>query len=300
MIIRCLFHVKVKVEKSLGWEEKRMSYLITPETLYEQMKKEEIVIIDVRSNLQNPDAGLELYRKQHLPGAYYLHLEKDLSGEVKKHGGNHPLPDIEELAQKLGEMGINHHKKVVIYDANNDMFAPRAWWLLHYLGHEQSYVLDGGFAAWEHNGYTLTEEIPQSQPTTFIPRLRQDIIVSIDEVKLIDKDRSVLIDSRAKERYLGHTEPLYRKAGHIPGAKNFFWKEVLDEQGNWKGIDRLQNHFAMLMDKDEIIVSCGSGISACPNYLALKMAGFHNVKLYPGSYSDWISYEENPVETREE
>src|SRR5690625_4835394 len=119
----------------------------------------------------------------------------------------------------------------------------------------------------------------------------------MQDVKQKMKEKSaILIDSRSRERYLGKTEPLYAKAGHIPGATNYFWKDVLDENGLWKSDKELTAHFKALSKNDEIIVSCGSGVSACPNVLALKMAGYENVKLYPGSFSDWISYEENKVE----
>lgn len=277
-----------------------MNYVMKPEALKAHIQNEDIIIIDVRSNLQNPDLGEKLYNESHIPGAYYLHVEKDLSGKVEKHGGNHPLPKIEELAKKLGGMGIDHEKSVVIYDAGNDMFAPRAWWLLHYMGHEHTYVLDGGFVAWEKAGYDVTEETPSRKRATFTPRLHPELIVDMNEVKQREKERIILIDSRAKERYLGKTEPLYKIAGHIPGSKNYFWKDVYKVENGWKDTAQLSNHFSALKGAEEIIVSCGSGISACPNILALKMAGYENVKLYSGSYSDWISYEENQVATKEE
>lgn len=276
-----------------------MRPIITPAELKIKLETNETVVIDVRSNLKNPDAGDEAYVKGHIPGAHYLHLEKDLSGTVEKHGGNHPLPNIDELANKFGEMGIDHGTNVVIYDADNDMFAARAWWLLHYMGHEKAFLLDGGFRAWEEAGYEVVIEIPTRKGKKFVPQLRPEVIANINDVKQRG-EKSVLIDSRAKDRYLGKTEPLYKKAGHIPGAQNFFWKDVLTDSGDWKKPEALKEHFAKLKDADEIIVSCGSGVSACPNFIALKMAGFHHVKLYPGSYSDWISYEDNPIETKEE
>ncbi len=277
-----------------------MTYIMKPKSLNEKMGNKDLVIIDVRSNLTSPDQGEALYGESHISGAYYLHLENDLSGEVKQHGGNHPLPDAEEFAEKLNKMGVNELSDVVIYDDENGMFASRAWWLLYYMGHESCYILDGGFTAWKKAGYEVTKEIPTQKKGHFIPRLRKDIIVDMEEVKHRDKQNSLLIDSRARERYLGETEPLYKKAGHIPGAKNYFWQEVQEESGNWKNSDQLKEHFSSIEDSKEIIVSCGSGISACPNFIALKMAGFNHVKLYPGSYSDWISYDENSIETNEE
>lgn len=277
-----------------------MEYLISPEKLNEQRKQDNVVIIDVRSHLQRPDEGLKAYEESHIPEAYYLHLANDLSSEVQKHGGSHPLPHIEKLAQKLGTFGIDENSKVIIYDAANEMYAPRAWWLLRHIGIDQTFVLNGGFTAWVRAGYEVTNEIPSQCSTIFTPKVGQNETVTMEHVRERDRTCSVLIDSRSYERYVGKIEPLYEKAGHIPGAINFFWEELFDEAGNWKSREQLKDHFASLKDADEIIVSCGSGISACPNILALQMVGFDNVKLYPGSFSDWISYAENVIETKEE
>lgn len=279
-----------------------MSLLISFEELKQlQEQRENMVIIDVRYQLNDPEAGRRAYLTSHIPGAVYLDLKEDLSGEVKKHGGSHPLPNRHTLAERLGNLGIDEHTKVVIYGESNDMFAARCLWLFQYLGHEMATILDGGWSAWVKEGNEVTAEIPSYQVKTFELQPAKNDTVDIDEVKVKLKDNSaVLIDSRARSRYLGDTEPLYEKAGHIPGAKNYFWKDVLDEEGNWKSIEELNHHFAALSKEDEIIVSCGSGVSACPNVLALKQAGFKNVKLYPGSFSDWISYADNPVKKGEE
>jgi thiosulfate/3-mercaptopyruvate sulfurtransferase len=280
-----------------------MTFIKSVEDVYEALNNSStnVVIVDVRFDLSNPDWGYEQYQKSHIPGAIYLHLEKDLSGEVQKHGGNHPLPDMELFAEKLGKMGINEKTTVVVYDQANDMYASRLWWMLHYMGHPSVFVLDGGFEAWVKAGYPVSSDIPAPTPVTYVPRLRTDEVVHMEQVKEKMKTKSViLIDSRARERYLGKVEPLYSKAGHIPSAKNYFWKDVFTQDGQWKNVEDLKKHFSSLSKDEEIIVSCGSGVSATPNILALKMAGFKNVKLYPGSYSDWISYDENEVVTEEE
>ncbi|WP_088051156.1 sulfurtransferase [Virgibacillus dakarensis] len=277
-----------------------MSVLVSSEWLARRLKDqpENTAIIDVRFSLADPEAGRTAYEKSHIPGAVYLDLNKDLSGPVQTHGGNHPLPDINNFAEKMGEIGIDNETTVVIYDQDNDMFSARLWWLLHYAGHGHVYILDGGLASWMRQGHVTTNKIPVPEVKQFKPSVRANKVVHIDGVKERLKNGSaVLLDSRAKDRYLGKTEPLYAKAGHIPGAKNYFWKDVLDENGLWKNDKELASHFKALSKDDEIIVSCGSGVSACPNVLALKMAGYENVKLYPGSFSDWISYEENEVET---
>ncbi|WP_339217203.1 sulfurtransferase [Ornithinibacillus sp. FSL M8-0202] len=280
-----------------------MTYIMKVEELIHKLtaNPEEIVLVDARFQLGDPTAGRNAYEESHVPGAVYFDLERDLSSEAGEHGGNHPLPDITTLAEKLGKNGIDQDTTVVVYDKGNDMFAPRFWWLLHYLGHQDVYVLDGGFDAWVQAGQPVTADIPVKKQKTFIPNVRPNQVVDIAFVRGIkDNKQAVLIDSRSKDRYLGKTEPLYQKAGHIPGAKNYFWMDVLDENGNWKDRQSLEKQFAKLDKNKEIIVSCGSGVSATPNIMALKMAGFEHVKLYPGSYSDWISYEENSIETKDE
>lgn len=279
-----------------------MSYLVSAEQLKMQLNnQDDMVIVDVRFSLSDPNEGRKAYEQGHIPNAMYLDLNKDLSGPASAHGGNHPLPDSEQFAKKLGEIGIDQETTVVIYDENNDMFAARLWWLLDYLGHEKKYLLDGGIAHWTEKGNVITTAVPVPELKNFQPAIQKDYIVDINQVKEKLKNKSaVLIDSRSKDRYLGKVEPLYAKAGHIPGAKNFFWKNVLQDDGLWKSDTDLQVNFETMDKDDEVIVSCGSGVSACPNIIALKMAGYKNVKLYPGSYSDWISYDENPVETQEE
>ncbi|MEN1968486.1 sulfurtransferase [Lentibacillus sp. N15] len=278
-----------------------MSVLVTPDWLANRQKQhpEQTVVVDVRFSLTEPAAGEKAYKESHIPEAIYLDLNKDLAGPVQEHGGNHPLPDMTDFAERLGEVGIDQDTTVVIYDQDNDMFAARLWWLLYYAGHDHAYILDGGLAAWIKQGYVVTNKVPVPTVKQFNPFVRSDEIVQMTEVKeKVNNGSAVLLDSRAKDRYLGKTEPLYAKAGHIPEAKNYFWKDVLAENGQWKTIESLQSHFAAFGKQEEIIVSCGSGVSACPNVLALKMAGYENVKLYPGSFSDWISYPENKVETQ--
>lgn len=276
-----------------------MRYLMDVATLRDKLFDENVVILDARSNLERPDDGYEAYIEEHIVGAQYVHLEKDLSGEVHTHGGNHPLPDVDTFSQKLRQLGINNDSTVVVYDEGNEMFAPRAWFVLRYVGIENAYVLQGGFRAWKHAAYPVTSETKERKEGHFTPDVQHDLIITMEEVRDRHMETEVLLDSRAKNRYLGKTEPLYGKAGHIPGAKNYFWADILDEEGNWKSKEALQAHFANLKEYDTIIASCGSGISACPNVLALQIAGFDDVKLYVGSFSDWISYEENDIETKE-
>ncbi|MBM7543111.1 sulfurtransferase [Amphibacillus cookii] len=273
-----------------------MEFLINANQLYDQIS--EVVIIDTRFELLNPEKGYQMYKQGHIPGAQYFGLNQDLSARPLEHGGQHPLPDSHAFLDKLSQAGISKDTTVVIYDQGNAMFAARLYWLLDYYGHEKKYILDGGYQAWTDQGFPSTSIVKRPVKQPYQAEVNQAMVVNIDDVKQQrHSDASILIDARAKDRYLGLTEPLYHKAGHIPGAKCFEWTAVLNEDGKWRSKEELNNYFGDLDPNKEVILSCGSGVSACMNYLALTALGYKNIKLYPGSYSDWISYPELPVET---
>ncbi|WP_042464140.1 sulfurtransferase [Neobacillus dielmonensis] len=274
-----------------------MNFVVNKEWLVEQLNNEQVKIVDCRFELGNPDKGERLYQESHIPGAVYFHLEKQLSAPVGVHGGRHPLPDINEFKLEIEKAGISNTSTVVAYDGGEGQYASRLWWLLTYIGHDKVYVLNEGITGWNEAGYPTTVEVPKYQPAEYEVKIRKDMLASYDEVrKIVDQKSSspVLIDSRDEARYLGKVEPLDRIAGHIPGAINKFWAEGL-EQGTFKNSDEQKKRFAELNQEEPIIVYCGSGVTATPNYIALKIAGYQNVKLYAGSYSDWVSYEENSV-----
>lgn len=278
-----------------------MTNLISTERLINRLdnQQDNTRIIDVRFKLDDADAGRKMYLESHLPGAVYLDLNKDLSGRVEKHGGSHPLPDFPTFINKLANIGIDDEITVVIYDEGNDMFAARLWWLLESIGHNKVYILEGGINRWVEEGNEVTTELPTLNPTSYEAYFNEEKIVDQETVKEKVAAGIKLIDSRAENRYLGDFEPMYSKAGHIPGAKNYPWKSVLSDDGKWLKGKGLLEHFSELDKDEEIIVSCGSGVSACANLLALKAAGYKNAKLYPGSFSDWISYDENEIELGE-
>ncbi|GEN57493.1 thiosulfate sulfurtransferase [Halolactibacillus alkaliphilus] len=272
-----------------------MTFLIEPETLLKSI--DEYTIIDTRFELLDPSKGRELFQTSHIPGAVYFDLNKDLSGVQKKHGGNHPLPDEVVFIEKLRQIGVANDTKVVIYDQGNAMFAARLYWLFDHYQHPTVYVLNGGFDRWEKLNYPVTNVVRRKEKSTTPFVRNNELVVDIDYVIEHKDDFNItLTDARSLERYLGLTEPLYHKKGHIPGAKCYDWQQVLNEDGTWKTKSELESVFKDLSKEDEIILSCGSGVSACMNYLALKFLGYKNVKLYPGSFSDWISYPELPVE----
>ncbi|REK75192.1 sulfurtransferase [Paenibacillus paeoniae] len=278
-----------------------MNNIVSMAWVKEHMGEPNVVIADCRFVLGKPDAGREAYEASHIPGAVYLDLEKDLSAPVDEHGGRHPLPDIFDLTVALSLAGIGNETKVVAYDDQGGAMASRLWWLLKYLGHEHVYVMDQGFAAWTSAGHPVTDEIAEPTPVKFLAIVEHTMLVEMDQVQeLLGREGVTLIDSRETPRYRGEVEPIDRVAGHIPGAINRFWKDGLTVTGSWKVADEQAERFADLDKNRELIVYCGSGVTATPNVIALQEAGFTNVKLYAGSWSDWISYSENPVATGDE
>ncbi|MED3644899.1 sulfurtransferase [Caldifermentibacillus hisashii] len=275
-----------------------MEYVVNQEWLLEQLANKDVKIVDCRFLLSKPDEGERLYKESHIPGAYFFDLEKQLSAPVSKHGGRHPLPDIEKFRREIGKAGIENTKTVVAYDGGEGAFASRFWWLLTYIGHDKVYVLNGGFKGWVEAGYPTTKEVPKPESAQYKVSIRKEMLATYEEIKEIvanKKKSPILIDSREKARYLGKEEPIDKIPGHIPGAMHKFWAEGL-ENGFFKGSEEQKKRFAELDQKEPIIVYCGSGVTATPNYIALKIAGYQNVKLYAGSYSDWVSYSDNPVE----
>lgn len=277
-----------------------MKYIRSIDWLSEHLHDPDICIVDCRFQLADAAAGERDYREAHIPGAFYAHLDRDLSGEKAIHGGRHPLPDPEAFRRVVEAYGITEATTVIAYDNGDAMFAGRFWWLLSYLGHKRVYLLDGGFSEWKLRGLPLSNEIPAPKNGRFPVDIQPDWTASLEDVKkaVLEKDGTVLIDSRAPERYAGKVEPLDRVPGHIPGAVNYFFQEGL--RGSfWKSSEEQKERFKQLDPNRPMIVYCGSGVSATPNIIALKQAGFRNVRLYAGSYSDWSSYEELPVEKEE-
>lgn len=307
-----------------------MEATVSKRWLLARLYDPEQTIVDCRFTLGKPQAGRGSYEQEHIPGAVYLDLELDLSSPVGEHGGRHPLPDPQALAARLSKLGISNNTRVVAYDDESGMNASRLWWLLRYLGHEQVFVLEDSFSTWKAEKYPVSDHQPVRVPSTFTPDVQPQMLAGVEEVREVSEklvkrgagsriesgtesgsgtgadasaahpDLPVLIDSRADDRYQGHNETLDKKAGHIPGAVNYFWKNTQHPDGSYKSADQLADHFAGLDKNRKIIVYCGSGVTACPNVLALEKAGHKNVRLYAGSWSDWISYPENQVATGEE
>ncbi|CAH0187214.1 Putative thiosulfate sulfurtransferase SseB [Peribacillus sp. Bi96] len=275
-----------------------MGYIMEKEELLPLLNSVDIRICDCRFKLGSPDVGYSEYEKDHITGAVYFDLEKDLSGDVQEHGGRHPLPDLKTLKDRLESKGISNDTILVAYDGGEGSFASRFVWLLSYLGHQKVYVLNGGYRAWKDAGYPIDTNQKEYTSTEYQIDLNETVFASYEKVKDYTMKRpgdTVLIDSRESKRFEGIEEPIDKKAGHIPGAVNKVWTKVL-ENGYYKKKDDLQANFTDIGKDKEIIVYCGSGVTASPNYVALKEAGFKDVRIYIGSFSDWISYDDNPID----
>ncbi|MBW4664707.1 MAG: sulfurtransferase [Chroococcus sp. CMT-3BRIN-NPC107] len=258
--------------------------------LYEHINEEQVAIADCRFSLADPQLGAQQYNLSHIPEAEYFDLNKDLSSPVQAHGGRHPLPDLAVLAQKLSTAGIDAQTIVVAYDDSSFAFAARLWWLLRYLGHDRVAVLDGGFKAWKSLGLPVTDAITQKTPKQFTWQLQPSLRVDITDVKARkDLPKVTLIDSRESDRFRGEREPIDPIAGHIPSAVNYPWQDVSNSDGYLYSPEQQQKKWQHLQGQ-EIIVYCGSGVTACVNLLSLHLAGIDTASLYVGSWSDWCSY----------
>ena len=256
------------------------------------------IVIDCRFNLMDTEAGRRAYRESHLPGARYAHLDHDLSSPVTPTTGRHPLPDPARLAQTLGAWGIGNATQVVAYDDMGGMLAAaRLWWLVRWLGHERVAVLDGGFSAWQRAGLPLTAELPTAQPATFTAQPNDRLWLTTAQVLALSPE-NVVLDARGAARFRGEMEPIDPVAGHIPGAVNLPTENNLTADGRFLPQAELRARFATALGErppTSVVHSCGSGVTACHNLLAMEVAGLHGSRLYAGSWSEWIRDPERPV-----
>jgi len=275
--------------------------LISAEETAAHLKDPDWVICDCRHDLADYSAGYRAYRNGHIPGARFLHLDVDLSGPKTGLTGRHPLPHPASLTLRLGALGIDNSKQVVAYDDSGGPFAARLWWMLRWLGHERVAVLDGGWGAWQRAGLPYTVAQPEITAAAFNSRIQQRLAVDSTLVAANLQDRKAqIIDARAADRFRGENETLDPVAGHIPGAVNRFFKLNLGEDGRFKPADTLKQEFAAMLNghaPDAVIHQCGSGVTACHNLLAMEVAGLSGSRLYPGSWSEWVSDRRRPVAT---
>ncbi|MBF6986834.1 MULTISPECIES: sulfurtransferase [Cupriavidus] len=261
------------------------------------------VVIDCSFDLANPAAGREAYHVGHLPGAFYLHLDNELSGRKTGSNGRHPLPDADDFVARLQALGVEDDTPVVAYDAQGGMFAARLWWLLRWIGHDEVAVLDGGKDAWIKAGMPLEHEAtPEPEFPGKISR-RESLVPTVDAADLLDnlgRAALLVVDARAPDRFRGENETLDPVGGRIPGAVNRFFKDNLDAQGRFKSPETLRAEFGAVLGQRapaQAVMQCGSGVTACHNLLALEAAGLGGAALYPGSWSEWCADPARPVAT---
>lgn len=275
------------------------STLVSVEELARHLNEPEWIVCDCRHDLANYESGRRAYDEAHIPGARFLHLDEDLSGPKTGANGRHPLPHPRTFALRLGALGIDDKKQIVAYDAAGGCYAARLWWMLRWIGHTRAAVLDGGWQAWCAAGLPVTTESPVPTATTYPLRHQPHLAVDSGFVAAHLADPGVtIVDARAADRFRGENETLDPVAGHIPGAVNRFFKTNLDESGRFKSPDELKQEFAPVLGArapQAIVHQCGSGVTACHNLLAMEHAGLAGSRLFPGSWSEWVSDRSRPI-----
>ena len=256
------------------------------------------VIVDCRFRLDDTEFGRREYAAGHIPGAIYAHLDEVLCNPPTTDNGRHPLPPPDVLIERFGRLGIDSHQQVVVYDDRNGMIAARLWWLLRYLGHDAVAVLDGGWPAWLEAGQRLCKGVEKNESVQFRGTPRTEWVALAADVP----KATLLVDSRAPERYRGEVEPIDPIAGHIPRAVNYFYQQSWSENGRYLPQAQIRQQMQAVLGEtnpDEAVFYCGSGVSACVNLLSLTYAGLGNGRLYAGSWSDWITDVARPIQKTE-
>jgi thiosulfate/3-mercaptopyruvate sulfurtransferase len=279
-----------------------MPPLISPHQLSSWLDQPETLIFDCRFDLADAKAGRQAWLTAHIPGAFFADLNQDLSDLTRTGHGRHPLPSVEKLRQFFAGHGLRADTRVALYDARDGMFAARAWWLLRWLGHDRSCVLDGGLAAWQQAGLPVSSVPPALSAASSGAHLtpRSGWVLESNQVQTALAQRALqLVDARAAPRFEGTVEPLDRVAGHVPGAVNLPFMENLNADGSFKSPAALRERWAALETPGHLplAVMCGSGVTACHHLLARAHAGLPPALLYADSWSGWISDPSRAVAT---
>jgi len=274
------------------------STLISTDELARHLDDPRFAIVDCRHDLADTGAGERMYRVGHIPGALFMHLDRDLSGPKTGLNGRHPLPEIDALAATFGRAGIGAATQVVAYDQGGGVWASRLWWLLHWLGHRGAAVLDGGLERWRAEGRAVTSAEPEPCSAQFVPQSPAPVASADEILRHLDDGILFVLDARSPERYRGDVEPIDPIGGHIPGARNRPHAQNLSPHGVFKSPPELRTEFERLLGATspaKVVHQCGSGVTACHNALAMTIAGFPGSRLYPGSWSEWIADPARPI-----
>ncbi|MRR49494.1 MAG: sulfurtransferase [Rhodocyclaceae bacterium] len=280
-----------------------MGPLVSAEAVAENLRDWRIV--DCRHDLRNLDYGAQAYAKGHIPGAVFMHMDRDLSGELTGSNGRHPLPSREAFAAVLSASGIGPDTQVVAYDNESGIFASRLWWMLRWIGHpaDKAAVLNGGLPAWKRAKLPLETDVPEYPFVPYPAREGEDPVDLAEMLHVYNSPEVLMLDARAEDRFAGENETLDPVGGHIPGAVNRFYFDNLDDAGVYfKPADELREEYTALLagrEPRQVIQQCGSGVTACHNLLAMEAAGLTGSRLYVGSWSEWCSDPSRPVATGE-
>ncbi|WP_257385820.1 sulfurtransferase [Tahibacter caeni] len=273
--------------------------LISPQELAEFCGSPELLLVDCRFELGDTRKGENAWHAAHLPNAHYAHLDRDLSDLSKQGLGRHPLPDIDRFAAVLRRWGWRPDLQVVAYDDANGSTAARLWWMLRLIGHRRAAVLDGGYAAWSAADLPLSSETPVQAGEAIDLAYATDQIVYAEELTAGLRDGALLLlDARGAARFRGEVEPIDKVAGHIPGARNRPFADNIDASGLFKHADALREEFETVIDgyaPEAVVHSCGSGVTACHNLLAMEHAGLAGSRIFAPSWSGWIADPARPV-----
>jgi thiosulfate/3-mercaptopyruvate sulfurtransferase len=275
--------------------------LVSPDELASHLGDSAWRIFDCRHDLKQTEYGAKAYAKEHIPGALFLHLDRDLSGPTTGRNGRHPLPNADAFTAKMRGAGVDATTQIVAYDNEGSVFASRLWWMLRWLGHACVAVLDGGLPGWRRGRRPLDAALPTFPPGNFVGSPCGGTVSAEQVLANLGSSQLMLVDARSPERFRGEGETLDPVGGHIPGAVNRFYFDNLDDDGCFfKPADALRAEFAALLAgraPTSVVQQCGSGVTACHNLLAMEIAGLSGSKLYSGSWSEWCADTARPVAT---
>ncbi len=272
--------------------------LISADQLAVHLTDPSWVVFDCRFDLMDAGKGERVYRDGHIPGAHLANLDTDLAGEKNGRNGRHPLPSPAAFAAFLARHGVGNGTKVIAYDDVGGQFAARLWWLARWVGLTDVMLLDGGINKWLADGRALSRDVPVPKPVALGAHADPLMVMTTDEVLAgLRTPDMTLIDARAAERFRGEVEPIDSVAGHIPGAKNRFYKENLNADLTFRSASEIRDGFDAMLNTDaaNTVHQCGSGVTACANIFAMEYAGLKGSKLYAGSWSEWIADPTRPI-----
>jgi thiosulfate/3-mercaptopyruvate sulfurtransferase len=273
--------------------------LVTCSQLAARLDNPAWVVFDCRHDLMDLTKGERQYREGHIPGAHFASLETDLAGEKTGKNGRHPLPSPAAFVAFLARHAVTNTSTIVAYDDAGGPYAARLWWLARWVGLDQVMLLDGGIGKWVADGRPLSRDVPVPRAAALRGHADALMLVNADEVEArLNDGRTTLIDARAAERYRGELESIDPVAGHIPSAKNRFYKDNLNADLTFRAPEEIGAGFSTLLnsaDAKKVIHQCGSGVTACANLFAMELAGLKGSKLYAGSWSEWIADPKRPI-----